>query len=336
LDPEITLQVRDLLEGIDPSFADNLIAADVLYNQELAIDQMIEETNIFIDSHEGSSISDIDKDIQARRYRMTRRRLAGAIHRASNAKNTIHRQMDRLEGLIAINPMIGYVDGIQFNRMWNTLVYLSNQQIIIINGFTSLLRRTNWYYNYFVGAVTLDTRPQEEGPQWMDINNTVSIGDLRRKLSTTIKKNQSSVRNAVLQNEAYLRVLRTSPTMQLTAMHIPFGGEIPLEKHDDTTQMLHIMQGAVTVNASDPKASGYGFPGDYIMINPGVRHHIIAGHARTVTLPDGTSTKAVLPVYDPKGGDLKLLSIYAPPVHPSGRVIQEYPGKNKMYPTIKQ
>lgn len=130
--------------------------------------------------------------------------------------------------------------------------------------------------------------------------------------------------NEVLENEDYLRVLQTDATMQITAMNIPHGGEIPKETHHGITQMLLIMEGQATVVSSNPQVSGYAFPGDAVWVPPNTDHWVISGHSRRTKLPYGTMGEAMISSHGPP---LKLLSVYAPPEHPPDRVIKEYPGR---------
>jgi mannose-6-phosphate isomerase-like protein (cupin superfamily) len=128
----------------------------------------------------------------------------------------------------------------------------------------------------------------------------------------------------VLENTDYLRVLQTDETMQITAMNIPHGGEIPKETHHGITQMLLIVAGQATVVSSDPKVSGYAFTGDAVWVPPNTDHWVISGNSRSTKLPDGTYGEAM---YTSHGPPLKLLSVYAPPEHPPDRLIKEYPGR---------
>lgn len=104
------------------------------------------------------------------------------------------------------------------------------------------------------------------------------------------------------QNSFFRRVLWTGNHLQLTVMCIPFRGEIGLELHPDTDQLIRIEDGQACVRMGQSKDQ-LTFrqclrPGDVILIPRGIWHNLINTGNRM----------------------LKLSSIYAPPQHPRGTV----------------
>jgi len=147
----------------------------------------------------------------------------------------------------------------------------------------------------------------------------------------------SAIESFVLKNTDYIHVIRTSESLQITAMHVPYGGEIPAEAHIGVTQMMYIMDGSTTLITSDfDEEPRYGTKGDIMWINPGVRHHVISGHALRPEVP-GEHEWVMSPC--PHHGDfglnqpLKLFSVYAPASaeHDPDQIVRDYPGQ--IYPT---
>jgi len=151
-------------------------------------------------------------------------------------------------------------------------------------------------------------------------------------------KGLENIKREVLENTDYLRVLRTSPTMQVTTMCVPYGGEIPRETHSGGTQMTYIMAGVATVISSSPRVGGVGFPGDIIWVPPDTDHWIISGTGREVTGPDGTASFALWPSESGASPHpaLKVMSVYAPPEHAYDETIVEYPAENRRFPEVAE
>lgn len=147
----------------------------------------------------------------------------------------------------------------------------------------------------------------------------------------TSSRNMLEVRKEVLDNEYYFRVLRTTSTMQLTAMCIPFGGEIPKETHPGTTQLLYILQGTATLISGENDYKEYGGVGSSMWVPPGTEHRVVSGKyglfgsmgepVRKMVMGAGEDLCAVN-----DNESLKLMSVYSPPVHPRDKVIREYSG----------
>ena len=104
------------------------------------------------------------------------------------------------------------------------------------------------------------------------------------------------------QNSNFRRVLWTGNHLQLTVMCIPFRGDIGLELHPDTDQLIRVEDGQASVHMGQSKDQ-LTFrrclrPGDVILIPQGTWHNVINTGNRM----------------------LKLSSLYAPPQHPKGTV----------------
>lgn len=97
-------------------------------------------------------------------------------------------------------------------------------------------------------------------------------------------------------------VLWTGDQLQLTVMCIPFRGEIGLELHPDTDQLIRIEDGQARVrmgkNRERMEHCHCLRTGDVILIPRGTWHNVINTGNRM----------------------LKLSSVYAPPQHPQGTV----------------
>ncbi len=111
----------------------------------------------------------------------------------------------------------------------------------------------------------------------------------------------------VLQNDAFRRALYTGEHLQLTEMCIPVGDHIYPEIHEQTDQMLCILEGTAAVyvgtGAEDAALIGTASRGDAIMVPAGMFHDLLnAGRS-----------------------PLRLFSVYAPPNHPYGTTQQMRP-----------
>lgn len=119
-----------------------------------------------------------------------------------------------------------------------------------------------------------------------------------------------------------MRVIRTTEQMQTTVMNVPPGGEIEKETHYGTTQMFIVVEGNATLitNEGPGRSDMVRFynRGDLMVIPQDTEHHVISG----------IYNKDNVDEFDERlYSDLKLISFYAPPVHPDKEVIQGYPGK---------
>ncbi|MGN0492091.1 MAG: cupin domain-containing protein [Acutalibacteraceae bacterium] len=111
-----------------------------------------------------------------------------------------------------------------------------------------------------------------------------------------------NINEAVCKNENFRTALWTGENLQVTLMCIPMGGEIGLENHRDTDQLLCVESGTGTVEmgcrrdtADFKKCIGAG---DAVFVPAGTWHNLV----NTGSCP------------------LKVCSVYAPPKHPRGTV----------------
>lgn len=103
-------------------------------------------------------------------------------------------------------------------------------------------------------------------------------------------------------NHNYRTAVWTGKYMQVTLMCIPVGGEIGLEVHEDTDQLLQIVQGSAMVRLGTTRNT--------------VRDAGKIDERFAVVVPAGTWHNII------NCGDkpLKLYSVYAPPHHRFGTV----------------
>ena len=108
-----------------------------------------------------------------------------------------------------------------------------------------------------------------------------------------------NMEDKTVENEAFLKVLMTTPTQQLTVMHLKPGEDIGPEVHPNTTQSVRVEKGAgwASVDRGLYKLSKES----WVTIPPGNEHNIWA---------------------DEDGAGIWLYSIYSPPKHPAGAVYQ--------------
>ena len=106
-----------------------------------------------------------------------------------------------------------------------------------------------------------------------------------------------------IENENYRTTLWTGAHLQLTLMSIPVGGEIPLEVHQNEDQMVYIIRGEaqVTVVSKDrDRDLVQQLKSGYCALIPATKQHLIKN----------TGSR-----------ELKLFSVYAPPVHMRGSIL---------------
>lgn len=112
----------------------------------------------------------------------------------------------------------------------------------------------------------------------------------------------SSVVNIVAEarrNTFYRRVIYTGEFSQLVVMAIPPRDDIGVERHRAVEQTIVIVDGFGILSLGRQRRVVN--PGDAIVITPGTRHNLVAGHNLA-------------------GGPLKLFTVYTPPNHIDGRV----------------
>ena len=109
-----------------------------------------------------------------------------------------------------------------------------------------------------------------------------------------------NIHKETLLNNFYRKAIWTGEHLQVTVMSIPPGGEIGLEIHNDTDQMLKVEYGVASVYMGKTKQDisffGKANINNAILIPKGTYHNVI----------------------NEQNMPLKLYSIYAPPHHPIG------------------
>lgn len=105
-----------------------------------------------------------------------------------------------------------------------------------------------------------------------------------------------NIQQLALENTNYRKVIYTGPHMQLVLMSIPVGGDIGMETHKTTDQVLFIVAGkgkTILSGQESPIAAK-----DVIFVPAGTEHNFV----------------------NTEKEDLKLYTVYAPPNHPDGIV----------------
>jgi mannose-6-phosphate isomerase-like protein (cupin superfamily) len=104
------------------------------------------------------------------------------------------------------------------------------------------------------------------------------------------------IKELTKENSYFRRVLHTGEHSQVVAMSIPKSGDIGMETHNSTDQILVIVHGVGNVIINDEKKSFE-------------KHDVIF-------VPAGTTHNFINTGVD----DLKLFTIYAPPEHADGTI----------------
>jgi mannose-6-phosphate isomerase-like protein (cupin superfamily) len=99
-----------------------------------------------------------------------------------------------------------------------------------------------------------------------------------------------------LGNSNFREVIATGPNSQIVVMALPTGGEIGLETHGDTDQILVLVDGEGSLQL-DSEFRHVG-PGTLAFIPAGTSHNLVNRGSTT----------------------LRLYTIYAPPAHAAGTV----------------
>ena len=111
-----------------------------------------------------------------------------------------------------------------------------------------------------------------------------------------------NIEQTAIRNPDFRTAVWTGCHLQMTVMCIPPCGEIGLENHGDTDQLIRVEQGAAAVKIG--KCPG----------QPDFQQNICRGDA--VFIPAGTWHNIV----NIGRNTLKISSVYAPPNHPRGTV----------------
>lgn len=108
-----------------------------------------------------------------------------------------------------------------------------------------------------------------------------------------------NIEKATLENEYYRRVIYTDEYQQVVLMSIPVNEDIPLEKHDTTSQFFRIESGKGEIRFGEDERESINIKdGSSVVVPPNRYHHVI----NTGNTP------------------LKLYTIYSPPHHPPNRL----------------
>lgn len=98
------------------------------------------------------------------------------------------------------------------------------------------------------------------------------------------------------QNKNFRQVIETGELSQIVVMSIPPGGEIGMEVHNGTDQVIYIVDGAgkaILAGEEQPIEAG-----DVVLVHQGTQHNFVNGGR----------------------DDLKIITVYAPPHHAPGTV----------------
>lgn len=103
------------------------------------------------------------------------------------------------------------------------------------------------------------------------------------------------IERETIDNDAYRRVLSTTPQMQLVLMSLALGEDIPSEVHRDATQFIRVEQGRglVQLDLPEGRTALSVEDGSAVLIPAGTRHYVAQRGPEA----------------------LKLYVLYAPPEH---------------------
>ena len=146
------------------------------------------------------------------------------------------------------------------------------------NHITSLLSLSILYCDKYYGG---------------DHTLVVSLGYYQLQTRNMFNQN---IKKLTKENVNFRQVLHTGQYSQIVAMCLPVGGDIGMEVHKETDQMLFFIdgEGEAVLNGEKRKVEEH----DVVFVPAGTKHNFI-----------NTGDK-----------DLKLFTVYAPPAHPDGTV----------------
>lgn len=105
-----------------------------------------------------------------------------------------------------------------------------------------------------------------------------------------------NIKEKAKQNTYFREVLETGEKTQIVIMSIPAGGEIGMEVHEDSDQVIYLVDGRGEVILDDEKEVFE--KGDIVLVREGTKHNFI-----------NTGNE-----------DLKIITTYSPPHHPQGTI----------------
>ncbi len=115
----------------------------------------------------------------------------------------------------------------------------------------------------------------------------------------------ADIKELAKENTNFRKVIYTGPKSQLVLMSIPPGGDIGLETHPSTDQILFFVEGVGNAVLNGE-------------VQPIAKHSV-------VFVPAGTEHNFT----NTGGEDLKLYTVYAPPQHPDGTIQATKPLEEK-------
>jgi mannose-6-phosphate isomerase-like protein (cupin superfamily) len=112
----------------------------------------------------------------------------------------------------------------------------------------------------------------------------------------------ANVEQMAIENQYFREAIWTGEYLQMTLMSIPVCGEIGLENHEDTDQLIRVEQGCAVVKMGECKGNldiqQCLHSGEVVFVPAGTWHNVM----NTGNIP------------------LKVSSVYAPPNHPRGTI----------------
>lgn len=105
-----------------------------------------------------------------------------------------------------------------------------------------------------------------------------------------------NIKEKAKKNLNFREVLETGNETQIVIMNISVGSEIGMEVHEDSDQVLYLVDGRGEAILNDEKQAFE--KGDIVLVRAGTRHNFI----------------------NTGNGDLKIITTYSPPHHPAGTI----------------
>ena len=145
-----------------------------------------------------------------------------------------------------------------------------------------------------------------------------NIADFRANVTSAVKKDTAPYNRGMdkgplpiafnleaktIENENYLFTLWTGAHLQLTLTSVPVGSEIPLEVHQNEDRMIYVIRGEAQVTVDDEGQK------------QGVIQSLKSGYCMLIPATKRYKVK------NTGSRELKLFSLYAPPVHMRGSIL---------------